>query len=56
MRLAMTWKDSAGTLSIRLAPGTRMLPPLKRPLQVRVAGSKDSKSVVFEGKPVEVRL
>jgi alpha-glucosidase (family GH31 glycosyl hydrolase) len=56
MRLAMTWKDSARTLSIRLAPGTRMRPPLKRPLQVRVAGSKDTKSVVFEGKPVEVRL
>jgi len=56
MRVAMTWRDSARTLSLRLAPGARMLPPLKRPMQVRAAGSKEIKTVTFEGKPVEVKL
>jgi alpha-glucosidase (family GH31 glycosyl hydrolase) len=56
MRIAMTWDDAARRLSIGLAPGSRMLAPLSRPLRVRVAGSKEERSVVFAGKPVEVRL
>ena len=56
MRVAMTWRDSTRTLSLRLAPGSRMLPPVKRPLQIRMAGSKETKSIVFDGKPVAVRL
>ena len=56
MRLAMRWDDAARRLSIGLAPGSRMLPPMSRPLRVRVAGSKEERSVVFAGKPVEVKV
>ena len=40
LRLAMTWRDAARQLSLRLAPGSRMLPPARRPLRVRLAGSR----------------
>jgi hypothetical protein len=33
-----------------------MLPPLKRPIEVRVAGREGSKRAVFEGKPLDVRF
>jgi alpha-D-xyloside xylohydrolase len=56
MRMAMTWRDSNRTLFLRLAPGSRMLPPAKRSMQVRLAGSKDTKAVMFEGKPLHVKL
>jgi alpha-glucosidase (family GH31 glycosyl hydrolase) len=55
-RIAMGWRNASRTLSLRLAPGSRMLPPAKRPMLVRVAGTKETKSVVFDGRPVEVRL
>ena len=54
MRIAMTWNDAARRCRLRLAPGSRMLPPATRPMQIRLAGSKDTRSVVFEGKPVAV--
>jgi alpha-glucosidase/alpha-D-xyloside xylohydrolase len=54
MRIALTWRDAGRQLSLRLAPGSRMLPPAKRPMQIRLAGSKDTRIVVFEGKPVAV--
>jgi hypothetical protein len=41
---------------LRLARGARMLPPQRREIEVRLAGSKEVKHVTFEGKPVEVRL
>ena len=56
MRIAMTWDDAARRLSIALAPGSRMLAPMSRPLRVRVAGSKEERSVVFAGKRVEVKV
>ena len=33
-----------------------MLPPARRPIEVRVAGEKSSKSVVFDGRRVELEL
>jgi alpha-glucosidase/alpha-D-xyloside xylohydrolase len=56
MRIAMAWDDRARRLSLRLAPGSRMLPPLSREMRVRVAGSKEEKIVRFEGRPVAVSL
>jgi hypothetical protein len=56
MRTELVWRDSARLLTVRLARGARMLPPNRREMEIRVAGSKDVKKVVFEGKPVEVRL
>jgi hypothetical protein len=56
MRIAMTWRDSTRQLTMRLAPGSRMLPPAKRPMQIRLAGSKTARDVVFEGKMIELKL
>jgi alpha-glucosidase (family GH31 glycosyl hydrolase) len=56
MGIEMTWRDRDRRLSLRLARGARMLPPTRRQIDVRVAGAKDSTRVVFEGKPVEVKL
>jgi len=56
MRLAMRWNDAAKRLSISLAPRSQMLPPLTRPLRVRVAGTKEEKAIEFAGKPIEVHF
>jgi alpha-glucosidase (family GH31 glycosyl hydrolase) len=54
MGIEMRWSDSQRALSLRLAPGSKMLAPLKREIEVRVG--ERTKSVVFEGRPVEVRF
>jgi alpha-glucosidase len=56
MRLELEWRDNARRLTIRLARGSRMMPPARRDLLVRVAGSQSLRKVTFEGKPVEVKL
>src|SRR5262245_17678944 len=39
MRVVMEWRDATRRLTLRLAPGAKMLAPVKRPIEVRVAGS-----------------
>jgi alpha-glucosidase/alpha-D-xyloside xylohydrolase len=56
MRIEMAWRDRERRLTVRLAPGSRLLPPGRHTVDVRVAGQKTTRSVVFEGKPLEVRL
>jgi len=56
MRLSMTWRDRDRRLTLALAPGSRLLPPSRRPLEVRVAGETAVRSAVFEGEPLELRL
>jgi alpha-glucosidase (family GH31 glycosyl hydrolase) len=56
MRVAMTWRDSSRRLSLRLVPGSRMLPPLSRPIDIRVAGSTKTTRVTLTGKPVSVTI
>ncbi len=56
MRLAMTWSDASRRYTLRLAPGSRFLPPQKRAIEVRLAGEKTSRQLVFDGKPVDVQL
>jgi alpha-glucosidase (family GH31 glycosyl hydrolase) len=56
MRLQSTWSDRDRTLKLQLAKGSRMLPPMRRNIEVRIANEAVSKAVVFEGRPVEVRL
>jgi alpha-glucosidase/alpha-D-xyloside xylohydrolase len=50
------WRDASRRLSLRLAAGSRMLPPLRRPISVRVAGQRNTRSVVFAGQPIDIRL
>jgi Domain of unknown function (DUF5110) len=56
MGTTMTWNDATRVFSARLTPGSRLLPPATREIDVRVAGGKGTTRVVFEGKPIEVRL
>jgi hypothetical protein len=56
MRIEMVWRDKDRRLTVRLAAGTRMLPPSRRSIAVRLAGTKETKTVAFEGRPVELRL
>ena len=56
MRIAMTWRDATKQLALSLAPGSRMLPPARRPITVRLAGTQTTKSVTFSGQPVTVQL
>jgi alpha-glucosidase/alpha-D-xyloside xylohydrolase len=55
MRIAMTWRDADRRLTLRLAPGTRMLGAERR-FVVRVAGSSQVTPVTFRGRSVDVRL
>jgi hypothetical protein len=56
MKVAMTWDDRQRRLSLCLASGSKMLPPARRNIVVRVAGESVTGEVVFEGRPVDVRL
>jgi alpha-glucosidase/alpha-D-xyloside xylohydrolase len=56
MGVTMTWDDRARVFSARLAPGSRMLPPAARPMEVRVAGEKTAAPLTFAGRPVRVKL
>ncbi len=56
MKIEMNWTDATRRLSLRLAPGSRMLPPARRAMEIRVAGEKNQRSLVFEGSPIAVRL
>jgi alpha-glucosidase/alpha-D-xyloside xylohydrolase len=56
MRLAMRWNDAARRLSISLVPRSKMLPPMTRPIRVRVAGTKEENAVEFAGKAIDVKV
>ncbi|GAB4246929.1 MAG: hypothetical protein Kow00109_23000 [Acidobacteriota bacterium] len=56
MRLRMRWTDRERRLSLGLEPGSRFLPPTRRLIEVRVAGEDRRSTLVFEGRPIEVRL
>jgi alpha-glucosidase/alpha-D-xyloside xylohydrolase len=56
MRIEMTWNDSRRSLALRLAKGSRAPLPLRRNIEVRLAGEKSTRAVAFEGRPVEVRF
>jgi len=52
MGIAMTWNDAHRTLELKLAPGSRMLSPSPRMIDVQLRGEK--KSATFEGKPISI--
>jgi alpha-glucosidase (family GH31 glycosyl hydrolase) len=56
MGIAMAWDDRARRLTLRLVPGSRMLPPMSRTIEARLAGATAAKTVVFNGGPVSVTL
>ena len=56
MRANIAWNDRQRRLSMRLANGSKMLAPSKRNIVVRVAGESTRREVVFEGRPLEVKV
>ena len=55
MGIRMSWDDKAGTLTVRLVQGSRMLAPLERHVEFKLA-SGQVRSEVFVGRPLEVRF
>jgi alpha-glucosidase (family GH31 glycosyl hydrolase) len=49
MKMEMRWTNRDRKLTLRLAPGSRMRPPLKRSIEVRLAGEKTVRRLVFTG-------
>lgn len=56
MKVSMNWNDVTRTLSLSLAPGSRMRGPARRTFAVRVAGATLTKDLVFAGTRVSVKL
>ncbi|MGH9742718.1 MAG: DUF5110 domain-containing protein, partial [Candidatus Acidiferrum sp.] len=52
MGIQMNWHDANRKLTLRLADGSRMLPPKHRKLQVKL--KRETRSVEFDGRPLEV--
>jgi hypothetical protein len=48
--------DRERRLSARLATGSKMLGPAKRNFALHVAGESTARDLVFQGRPVEVKL
>jgi alpha-glucosidase (family GH31 glycosyl hydrolase) len=56
MALALAWSDTERTLTVELARGSRIRPPVRRPIRVRLAGTTDTRDVVFTGARIDVRF
>ncbi len=56
MLLHAVWNDGPRTLGLRLTAGSRMLPPLERKIEVRLAGEQTGRTIVFAGRPLDVKL
>ena len=54
--IVMTWTEATRTFAARLAPGSRLLAPATRDIELRVAGGQATRRVAFDGKPLSVRL
>jgi len=56
MLVSIGWNDKQRRLSMRLANGSKMLAPMRRNIIVRVAGETTTRDIVFQGRPVDVKL
>jgi alpha-glucosidase (family GH31 glycosyl hydrolase) len=52
MGTQMAWDDTGKILSLRLAPGSRMLSPKPRAIKVQLV--EVTRNILFDGKPLEV--
>ena len=56
MGIEMRWQNAQKRLTLQLASGSRMLPPLRREIDVRLAGAKASRRIVFSGARISQTL
>jgi alpha-glucosidase/alpha-D-xyloside xylohydrolase len=52
MGIQMAWNDSQRCLALGLAAGSRMLPPVRRNIEIKLRQS--IKTVMFDGNPIKV--
>jgi alpha-glucosidase/alpha-D-xyloside xylohydrolase len=56
MGIDLTWDDRGRRLTLRLAEGSRMRPPLERRIEVERVGETSTSSLTFTGAPQELRF
>lgn len=56
MRITLRWRDAQRTLTLGLAPGSRMRSPATRVFDVRIAGAASGRTVTFDGRSIDVKL
>ncbi len=56
MHVDIEWKDNQRQIHLNLRKGSRMLTPEKRKIQLRIAGEPTSRDIVFEGRPVSMKI
>lgn len=54
MGIQLSWNDATRVMSLRLAEGSRMLPPLQRRIEIKL--NETTKAVKFDGKPLKIQL
>jgi alpha-glucosidase (family GH31 glycosyl hydrolase) len=54
MGVQVDWSESLRTLSLRLADGSRVLPPLRREIEIRVVTGGAGRKLTFDGRPMKV--
>jgi hypothetical protein len=52
MGIQMVWNDARRSLTLRLAAGSKMLPPVAKEVRVKVGAA--TKSAVFDGRIIEL--
>ena len=56
MGMRVSWRDRTRVASVRLADGSRTLPPGRRELDFALPSGQRQGSAVFDGSPLEFRL
>lgn len=56
MWIGMDWHNTERRLTLRMARGSHLLPPVPRTFEVRVAGEKTTKTVVFDGSVSDIHV
>ena len=56
MKLLAMWSNSQRRLSLKLGDGSGMTVGNERNIEVRIAGEKTARAIVFKGKPVDVQM
>ena len=56
MGIQMAWNDRRRSLTLRLAEGSRMLPPIRRKIEVRLVAENITRAIVFDGRPARVQF
>jgi hypothetical protein len=54
MGIQVSWDDSRRVLKLRLAEGSKMLPPMLKKIDVTIDQSR--RQIEFTGKPLEIQL